>query len=333
MFSVENSLISVIIPVYNSERWLSRCLDSVISQTYKQLDILIIDDGSTDSSGNICDNYASKDSRIRVFHQTNQGVSASRQKGVDSAMGSYIIHVDSDDWIDINMISQLYNKAKIGDYDMVICDYYEEQSGYTKYCNQDPKSSDPIEILHKLLSQQLHGSCCNKLVKRVCYNLPDVTFPKEINIYEDLYVTSMMLINNISVAYLPEAFYHYSIGYSDNTLSNRITHKSVVEKINFIQIMEHKLSIKQIYGLGNLKKDVLFCLFVLRDYNLMNKLYPETNRFVVSEEVRFNLFCPNRYVLKTALCGKVNSARLILLFCSIAIKIKQIIKQLSFIRL
>ena len=136
---MEVLLVSIIIPVFNSERWLSRCLDSVVGQSYKRLEIIIIDDGSSDKSGTICDEYASKDYRIRVFHQKNQGVSVSRQKGVDCATGEYIIHVDSDDWIEKDMVSRLCAKAVNGDYDMVMCDYYEESSRKTKYCHQDPQ--------------------------------------------------------------------------------------------------------------------------------------------------------------------------------------------------
>ena len=93
----DSPLISVIIPVYNVEKYLHRCLDSVIEQTYKNLEVILIDDGSTDHSGEICDDYAAKDVRIHVIHQENQGVSAARNKGLDNVKGEYITFVDSDD--------------------------------------------------------------------------------------------------------------------------------------------------------------------------------------------------------------------------------------------
>jgi glycosyltransferase involved in cell wall biosynthesis len=102
-------------------------LDSIVAQTVTLFEVVLIDDGSTDNSGRICDEYAAKDNRFRVIHQANSGVSASRQRGVDSAIGEYVIHVDSDDWIEPSMIELLYAKAKEGDYDMVICDYYVER--------------------------------------------------------------------------------------------------------------------------------------------------------------------------------------------------------------
>lgn len=99
-----NDLISVIIPVYNVEKYLRECLDSVLAQTYTNLEILLVDDGSTDGSGAICDEYAGKDSRIRVIHQENGGLSAARNAGLRAAKGSYIEFVDSDDWIDRNLL-------------------------------------------------------------------------------------------------------------------------------------------------------------------------------------------------------------------------------------
>lgn len=102
-------LISVIIPVYNVEKYLSRCIDSVMEQTYKYLQVILIDDGSTDCSGQICENYAAKDVRIHVIHQKNQGVSAARNKGLDTAKGEYVTFVDSDDFISKDMIERLYD--------------------------------------------------------------------------------------------------------------------------------------------------------------------------------------------------------------------------------
>lgn len=95
-------LISVIIPVYNVEKYLRRCVESVMLQTYKDIEILLIDDGSTDGSGQICDELAYKDRRIHVFHKENGGVSSARNLGIERACGDYICFVDSDDWIDID---------------------------------------------------------------------------------------------------------------------------------------------------------------------------------------------------------------------------------------
>ena len=103
----ERPLISVIVPIYGVEKYLEQCLDSILNQTYRQLEIILIDDGSTDRCGEICDRYASRDSRIKVIHQTNQGLSAARNVGMDMATGEYISFIDSDDYIDLHFYEKM----------------------------------------------------------------------------------------------------------------------------------------------------------------------------------------------------------------------------------
>ena len=99
---------SVIVPVYNVEKYLHRCVDSILAQSYSDFEVLLVDDGSMDKSGTICDDYALKDNRIRVFHQANAGVSAARNKGIDEAKGEYVVFVDSDDYLKLEKLNNLY---------------------------------------------------------------------------------------------------------------------------------------------------------------------------------------------------------------------------------
>ena len=114
--------LSVILPVYNSERYVGRCMDSVLAQTMRDLELLIIDDGSEDNSGMICEEYAKKDKRVRVIHQQNAGASAARNVGICAAAGKYIGFVDSDDWIEPDMFGRLLHQAKTTDADVIMCD-------------------------------------------------------------------------------------------------------------------------------------------------------------------------------------------------------------------
>ena len=102
--------ISIIVPVYNAEKYLHRCIDSILTQTFGDFELLLIDDGSTDKSGRICDDYVSKDHRIRIFHKQNGGVASARELGIIQAVGKYSIHVDADDWIESNMLEEMYKK-------------------------------------------------------------------------------------------------------------------------------------------------------------------------------------------------------------------------------
>lgn len=121
--TITSEKISVIIPVYNTEKWLPKCMDSVLSQTYPNLEILLINDGSTDSSGSLCDSYAQKHPQIQAHHQTNQGLSATRNTGLDMASGEYIFFLDSDDYLEPSALELLYDSFKRNDADLVIGSY------------------------------------------------------------------------------------------------------------------------------------------------------------------------------------------------------------------
>ena len=209
--------VSVIVPVYKAEKYLRKCVDSILAQTFKDFEVLLVDDGSPDKSGEICEEYAKKDPRVRVFHKENGGVSSARQCGLDNARGEYTIHADPDDWVEPNMLEELYAKAKAEDADMVICDYYVNDRRGQRYVRQQPSALDHETVLRELF-QQLHGSCWNKLVRRACYREYDVSFPLEISFCEDLYVNTSLLLHDISVTYCSSAFYHYVQGVNENSI-------------------------------------------------------------------------------------------------------------------
>lgn len=211
--------VSVIVPVYKAEKYLHRCVDSLLAQTFTDFELILIDDGSPDSSGEICDAYAARDERVRVIHQTNGGVSAARQKGIDEAQGEYTIHADPDDWVEPTMLEELYRKAKEEDADIVICDYITHIRKKKIYTTQRPSALNSDALVHDLLFQQLHGSCCNKLVKRACYSLYGVRFPEGLNMREDLHVCLSLLMHPVKAAYLNKAFYHYDLATNGNSLS------------------------------------------------------------------------------------------------------------------
>lgn len=215
-------IISVIVPVFNAENYLRKCIDSLLSQTFSKFEILLIDDGSTDKSGQICDEYARVDKRVLVFHNENQGVSATRQFGIDHASGIYTIHVDSDDWVDCDMLEELYAEAQRSNADMVICDYWVEYERKTELKKQQPTCLDAESVLRDLFVK-LHGSCCNKLIRKSCYTDYHIQFPKDIHYSEDLYVMVALLLHPLKISYLPKAFYHYDQTGNVNSISRSAT--------------------------------------------------------------------------------------------------------------
>lgn len=126
-----NPLISIIVPVYNVEEYLPKCLDSIVNQTYKNLEIILVDDGSTDNSSKICDKYGEKDKRIKVIHKENAGVVEARISGVNNSSANYIMFIDSDDFIDTKMIKTMWDSMTYTNVDLVCCqyfDYYDENT-------------------------------------------------------------------------------------------------------------------------------------------------------------------------------------------------------------
>lgn len=240
--------ISIICPVYKAEKYLHKCIESIIAQTFTDWELILVDDGSPDSSGELCEKYAIQDSRIRTIHKQNEGVSVARQTGLDAAHGEYVIHVDSDDWVEPNMLEELYKKAKQDDADIVICDYFNNIETKQTICRQCPSSLEPQQVLIELF-QQLHGSCCNKLARRACYKQYGIQFPCGINYCEDLLTWVQFLSHEeVKVAYLNKAFYHYC----DNPESiTRSYQRSQYEtRCKFVQLLAEVLPV-------NLKSTIL----------------------------------------------------------------------------
>ena len=221
--STRSPKISIIVPVYKAEKYLHRCVDSILAQTFSDFEVLLIDDGSPDNSGKICDEYAKQDVRVKVIHKENGGVSSARQYGLDNAQGEYTIHADPDDWVESNMLEDLCNKAIEDDADMVICDFYYNTKTKQIYQRQKPTALSH-ETVVKELFQQLHGSCCNKLVKRTCYK--DVRFDQTLSLYEDLFFHACLLRKPIKISYVPKAYYHYDLVINDTSICKNYSYKS-----------------------------------------------------------------------------------------------------------
>lgn len=199
-------LITVIINVYNREKFIKKCIDSVINQTYKNIEILIINDGSTDKTLDICKSY--KDKRIKIITTKNQGLSLSRNVGIDNATGSYLYFVDSDDYIELDTIEFLYNLCKKYNSDFSTC---EPLTIYDySFTNKQPKKKDKIldkyEMLKKvLLAENSAGTTWNKLIKKELYN--NIRFEKRI--VNDVVVTYKLVLKANKIVYSNQRKYYY----------------------------------------------------------------------------------------------------------------------------
>lgn len=203
-------MISIIMPVYNSGCYLRRSVDSILNQSYADWELLLIDDGSNDGSGELCDMYARTDTRIKVFHQENKGVAAARQVGIEQATGDYSIHVDSDDWIEQNMLEEMLAEANKGDADVLVADFYMDKGTASHRISQKPgMTNDRCSLVSNILTGKLHGSLCNKLIRHGVYTKYALGFVAGINLCEDALFCIRLFQCPIRYAYMGKAFYHY----------------------------------------------------------------------------------------------------------------------------
>lgn len=203
---MNNKLVSIIIPVYNNQDYLQKCLDSVVGQTYKNIEIILVDDGSTDKSGAICDEYQQQDSRVKVYHRQNQGASLARKYGLSVAKGDFIQFIDSDDWIKLDMTEKLVSSAELNQSDIVWCDVemVEKDGTYDSKLNFDSSS---ITMLKRLYWGKVSGWLPNKLIRASL--LEDIVFPKEW-IMEDVFISTQLLYKNAKNSYVAESLYCYN---------------------------------------------------------------------------------------------------------------------------
>ena len=248
---MNNIKVSVIIPIYNVEKYLHRCLNSVINQSLKDIEIICVNDGSTDSSLSILENYKSKDNRIIIINQKNLRLAAARNNGMKIAKGEYISLIDSDDYIQNNFLENMYNTAKNNNADIVcsrvkefIDDKYQDEnyvnwwSFYNKYSNILIKPEDKYGIIY---------SCAvwNKIYRRDFLNLNNIWF------YEDLYIedvpfTHITAILSNKIVLVNNTHYYYNIGNNSSNMKDAKKSKKALDTINMTkksrEFLEKKLS-------------------------------------------------------------------------------------------
>lgn len=235
---MENPKVTISVPVYNTKQYLATCLDSLINQTLKDIEIIIVDDGSTDGSGEICDEYAKKDNRIKVFHKENGGLASARQVGLDNTTGEYYTVCDSDDWVELNLYEKLYNKAIEDDYDMTYCDiYFNYEKGYqSKHSCHIPKL-DKDSLIRDALAHKITMNTFNRIYKTELFKKYGISYEPGINQGEDSLIFKKQILHPIHIGYINEPLYHYRRIINGNSYTNNLTKKSI-EQIEFIRNWE-----------------------------------------------------------------------------------------------
>jgi glycosyltransferase involved in cell wall biosynthesis len=231
--------ITVIIPVYNVEDYVAECIESVINQNYENLEIIIVDDGSADKSGDICELYAKKDDRIILIHQENQGMSIARNNALDIAKGEYIGFVDSDDWLEADMYCALYDNAAAPNADIAMCNYYYVyKSGQKSPYSNENEGIKVLEGVYKIAHNiRLSNNCIwNRLYKRHLFD--DIRFP-EGKTFEDVFVMHRVIDNANKLVLSSKCHYYYrrrdnSITLSPFNLKQMDNVDAYIERHNYI---------------------------------------------------------------------------------------------------
>ncbi|MBO4693987.1 MAG: glycosyltransferase family 2 protein [Clostridia bacterium] len=212
--------LSVIVPVHNVERYLHRCVDSILNQTFADFELILIDDGSPDKSGEICDDFALKDNRIKVIHKANEGVSSARNAGMDKATGEYIAFIDSDDHIDPNFLKIMLEKAVSTDADMVMCSYLQTSMGISA-TQHHPFGNSVLdgknEITEKLIKSVIYVkdtnglfSPCNKLFRTGIINRVNLRMDKTMSFGEDMLFVLSYIDLCEKISFINDPLYYYN---------------------------------------------------------------------------------------------------------------------------
>jgi len=213
---LSNVKVSVIIPAYNVQKYIDRSIKSAVNQTLKDIEIIVVNDGSTDNTRDIIEKLAKEDNRIVVINKENGGLSSARNAGIKVAKGEYIQHLDGDDWIEKDACETMYNFAKNNKVDIVVSDYYiDNDRGNIKYKPMRfPKNKnicDPKEYLHLVLPLYEAQYIWNKLIKRELYINNDIWHPENISLGEDLATTPRLIIMANKIGKIDKAYVHYIV--------------------------------------------------------------------------------------------------------------------------
>lgn len=282
--------VSVIVPVYKVEKFIKRCASSLFAQTLQDVEFIFVDDASPDNSIPLLQdclrNYPQRERQTKILaHKANKGLPAARNTGLAAARGEYIFHCDSDDFVEPDMLEQLYNAAIRKDADIVWCDWYLSFEHTERYMRQ-PCYNTPTEALKAMLAGTMKFNVWNKLVRSRLYKDNGIMFPEGYDMGEDMTMIRLFMYAG-SVVYLPRAFYHYvktnpeaySRAYSQKHLESVMHNISIVEEAVHRQF-GHALDLE----IGCMKLEAKFTLLMSNScdmYRLWLHTYPEANKYIL----------------------------------------------------
>lgn len=241
------------------ENYIERCINSITNQTMKDIEIIVVNDGSTDKTLNILEFLSKKDDRIKIINKENGGISSARNKGLKSAVGEYVIFIDADDWIDEKTCEKMYSYALKNKLDVVMCNAKEvDDDGEKKIIKEiDNHKIKNTDLISELLIGNVIAAVWNKMIKRSFLNENNIKFPEKISIGEDLYVVFQILFYTNNIAKIEEDYIFYyqrSLGVT-RKFNNKFY--DIIKAINLLEIFLEKENCIEIY-----RKELKFCKFM-----------------------------------------------------------------------
>lgn len=232
---MEKIKISVIVPVYNTEKYLKRCLESIINQNFQDIEIIVINDCSTDNSLNLINEYMHLDKRIILINkEKNEGLSSARNSGIKLAKGEYILHIDSDDWIEDNYFEDMYNKAVEANADIVISDFYEDfDNGKIFYMKDQEADIETLNVIKNIFLFKAYPSVWNKLIRTKLYKDNNIFHPEKISIGEDLNTSPKLIFFAEKIVKCDKAYYHYIQNFK-SMVREKVKNLNKVKDIYFV---------------------------------------------------------------------------------------------------
>ena len=290
----KNPLVSVVSPCYNVERYLSRFLECLLSQTYKNIEIILVDDGSTDNTRYLLDEIASKDNRVSIIHKSNGGCSSARLAGIKRASGEYIYSCDPDDYMELNCIQALVDTAHASGADITYCDYDCMYTDRTVPVIYKLNNMDKLTYLHAQLAGGMWGVFWNKLIRKSLMDEYHVYPDVRVTLWEDYHVVNGCAAFANNIAYCPKVLYHYNCENQDSIMHN-VSLKSFESIVLAIKLLEKHFERSGV--MQYVKHDFLqlcaknkeYLLFSqYRNFRKWRELWPESNSSELSKSKGIN---------------------------------------------
>lgn len=277
--------ISIIIPVYNVEKYLGKCLDSILAQALPNFELFLVDDGSTDNSGEICEEYAEKDNRLKVFHQKNHGVSITRQRALNMATTEYVAFIDPDDYIEEDYLEKLYESALETKADLVWCDYIEHNGD--KDCKLSCAWVDKSRcgLLKGILASGFSAVLWNKLYRTAVIKENGICFDPALNTAEDILFVSEFICHSKNFSYIDKALYHYNMANENSAINKYSTLKFKMDYALMLSCLlpelrrtgEYEAIYPSLINCMFYCKDIYVFDSRYRDFKKYRELFPEVN--------------------------------------------------------